>query len=831
MRRSLIGWICLLVAIACARNGVAGSEMSVRIRNLGAPASYNMTFVRSWHDDKGGFWVPLGCLVKGGFVKEGPLEKRQLQSGEDSGWTPLPAFGSLLRIRRAGEKPWRAEVELSLQGEGATQKLSRTILWEGDESALHVYTLLLPSALKGEEFCLKTADELLQENGQVVQQVEQECPWKKRPERLVFYTNLPTEAGEDPAIVGRQLEFLRKIGINGLASLDPVFGSQATQKGIPFLMSSGAGIQDIFKFEDPEAFRSLCRNLALAVAGVHERYGLQSKVRMQMIGDEVSCGLLQDYLAAGEKTRAHLTNWLTKLGVPPSEFGWKDYSQLQIAPAGILKQSNPALYYWASRVFMEQSIERYKFCDEANARYFPNAWASPNWAISGVQLGGYDSTGYDGWLLYRRKALRGNWGEDWPGYSWMMQGAAAFQSDLMRSQSKDLPLGMYVVVEWGYTPLAAHLKFYEELARGFSQFFWFSYGGLNGNEANPWATKRDMVREIALMHREAAEAEPYLLDTRLEPAKVAVLWTPAQEIWASGLHPNLMALHHLLLHSNYAFDILSSYDVDDGILDRYQVLYMPFEFIEKRTWMAVKGWVERGGSLVIEGGVLSDEYNRPIQLGEWLPGYRAEVVTKDRAINSLSGLHNNARLDETKPVTFPVVFSKAVLTAPAGAQETLTYSEGRTAAFALVRGKGRVTVYGFHPGLSYIWEEGRKDKIKGPFGQTAYHWFNPVLREQATAPIAGAGIPHVCGINDDMVVAVRRSGGGRECVALFDYHFGNPPERSFEPAWDEVKERRVKVQLSSPADKARSLRGNITARKGNTVEVVFRGVDMILADE
>jgi hypothetical protein len=113
---------------------------------------------------------------------------------------------------------------------------------------------------------------------------------------------------------------------------------------------------------------------------------------------------------------------------------------------------------------------------------------------------------------------------------------------------------------------------------------------------------------------------------------------------------------------------------------------------------------------------------------------------------------------------------------------------------------------------------------------TRCHNSSPVLRAAVTAPIARAGIERAGGIADDMVVARRRIGADKECVALFDYYFGQSPDRIIESSWDNVQERRVTLRLEYPAQNARSLRGKIVQRRGNTIEVVFKGVDMILVD-
>ena len=829
MYRSYVIGLLFLFAVSlavAAEFDTLKTVVRVRITNHSGPASYSLSYTRNWlADDKDGFWPQLGYLGKDGLSKEAPAKEKQLGPGENSGWVKLPYFGSVLHICRQGGKPGKTDIEIDLLGNIPGLHLARKIVWEGSEDTLHVYLFHHPVSNGPDVLCLKTFDEMLADNTQSLQQVLQQCPWKKTPRRMVFYSDLPFRPTDSPALVEKQLDFLHAVGVNGLGFFDTTCFPLLDKKGFLYFRPGGAGF-DLFANEDHVKVRSKFTAMAMDAVAPYERFGMRDKARNLTLGDEISNGLLADYLAGGEQTRLQLSEYLTAHNIPPTEFGWQQYGQMQLAPPAILKQANPAFYYWANRIRMEQICERWKLAQTANARFFPKAWGSPNWSVCLYLNGGYDQYFYDLWLLYREKALSGCWGEDWCG---SLNGFTAFQSDMMRSQAQDLPLGMYAIAESGYSPFEVHFKLYEEMSRGFSEIFWYTYGGLYGNEARPWWISRDVLGEVAVVNREAGEAEPYLLETKLEQPKVALLLTPAQEIWDPTLHPNLSALYYLLLHANYSVDILSSYDVDEGKLARYKVLYMPFEYIEKDTWEKVKRWTEQGGSLVLETGLLHDEYNRPMPLDAWLPGCQSTQVQKDPAPAMIGNNPLLPLIENTKPVAFPVVWSKASLVAPQGAKVLLTYADGQPAACNVAKGAGRVTLYGFHPALSYQWDQVKRDKVS--FEHKVFHCFDPRLRAMVVAPMGPAGVSHVAGIADDLVVARHRVGNGKECVVLFDYHAGNAPEIAFSPVWDNVKERRVKVTLDYPVAHARCLRGKIVRREGHTIEVVFRGIDMILVDE
>ncbi|MGB9642250.1 MAG: hypothetical protein ACPL3Q_03480 [Candidatus Ratteibacteria bacterium] len=284
---------------------------------------------------------------------------------------------------------------------------------------------------------------------------------------------------------------------------------------------------------------------------------------------------------------------------------------------------------------------------------------------------------------------------------------------MMRSQIRNGPIGAYITTARGTYPcFLNHFVVYELAARGVEHFHWYSYGEMWGNENYANEIVRDLLREFAIVHREFAVAEESLYGSKPEKAEIAILWTPSQEIWDTSLHQDLVAFYLLLLHSNYDFDIISSYDVDGGLLKNYKVLYMPFAYIERKTFDKIKEWVFKGGKLIVYDGFLKDEYNNSGLLEDFLQGYHATVEKKIN-IGSLTHLRNHTLLDQAtnfdSSVTFPVICQKVNMKIPEKAKILLIYRDGKSAAFEMAKGKGKILVSGFLLGSAYQRDEEDKD--------------------------------------------------------------------------------------------------------------------------
>jgi len=701
--------------------------------------------------------------------------------------------------------------------------------------------------VKPPRLILKTAYEFVDDMRAALRDALKDLPPGERsPKRIPCLTDMVIKETDDPDLVRRHLGLLKEIGVNGMfdttASLT---GSRLIDEaGFPFLAHWGVSTFP-FNYADLEANRKVYETYALNAMDSHARSFGRDRVTNLHGDDELWSGYFEPFVALGDKVKPLVVSYLKRQRVPPAELGVETLDELNILPPGaqppyaaVLKRESPALFYWLNRARMDYLGEQCRRTGEAADRYYPGLTIdSPNWPALAILNGGYEKQGWDLWLVHRKGGLRGTSGEPTAGGNFWLQGVFSFYADSMRSHVRNSPpMGAFVTtIRGSYPRFLNHFAVYELLARGISDIHWYSYGGMWGNENYATEIVRDLLQEVAIIHHEAALFENHLLDTRPEQAKVAILWTPAQEIWEPALHQEMVALYYVLLHANYAVDIVSGYDVADGCLGKYRVLYMPFSYVERETWDRVRVWVKAGGRLVLDGGTLRDEYTRPIPLGEWMPGYAAVQETREENIGGPTGVSALPLLDTAGTIEgdtntrLPVVFSKAVLSVPSKGRAILAYGNGAPAAAETRVGRGRVTALGFCAGFAYLYDQQSREHPSAAV-ITAWHDFSVALRAIVTAPVREAGIDPVCGIRDDLVVARRRVGkGGKQCIVLFDYHFGNKPETPVFPEWENIGPRTVEVEIGR-ADTVKSVRGEILRREGPRVWVTFKGVDMLLVN-
>ncbi|MCX7704995.1 MAG: hypothetical protein N2115_01890 [bacterium] len=788
------------------------------------PVSCNISLVRSYTDEYGNWWPNFGYISKNGLVKQKPNIENFIQPGNESGWIRLPAYGRILVIARVSEKPVPLKIDVKIKN--GKEIILRSFDISEKKSTEYIYLYTVPSSPGAIKLELLTAEEIVDRNIEAVKHVEKQHKGKP-PEKLAIYTDCQLQISDPPEYREKQYKFLRAIGINGLQYFSPELLQEVLNNGFLYLRYGGGSVGYDDYYKNPEEIESSIKNVALNASGIFERYNALNYVRNLKLGDEISSGLLQDYIALGEKARLEIIAYLKNKNVPVSDLGVSKYEEIVLKPASITRAENPGLYYWVNRIRMERINKLFDYARQANKKYFPFAWSSPNWPVGGYLGGGYESEGWDLWHLYKNRYLDGIWGEDWPGYEVWLRGGNAYLVDMLRCQAKGLPMGIYNVVEWGYSPVYARYKFYEQLINGITEIFWYSYGCLRGNEANPWEIKTDIVREIALLNRDAGEAEEYLLNTDLEPASIAILWTPAQEIWEPEYHIEIIALYYILLHSNYGIDFISSYDVEDDLLKKYKILYMPFNYVEKNVWEKIKKWVEDGGYLIIEGGFLKNECNKEIDLGAWMKGFSSHKIERKQTVGRLPiELPKQQLLDTTNPIPFPVVCSKYVLTVPEKGKLLLTYKDGTPAAIESGKGKGTVRVTGFYQGLSYIWDQENRDRAK--WGDVLlYHGFSREIRDFVTQPATFCKIKKVCNIDRNLIVARKRTGKTKQCIAIFDYGFGK--EKPVIPVWDEIGETTIELEIGKVKN-VKCLNGKLVQDK-NAYKITFKGATILLIDK
>ncbi len=659
----------------------------------------------------------------------------------------------------------------------------------------------------------------------------QKIPYQSLPQKIALYAGFGRAALKDVSdeYLTLQSQLFKKIGINGIGFAE---GECLMKLNLPFHKGSTVLPQEPWqkkwKKEDYQ------QNV-LHILGYYQYRNLINKVRFMIMGDEISSGTFEDFIEH-QNARGVVEKYLKAQAVAIPQTAEKSISLY--LPHGLMRAKEPMLYYFAHQARMAEWAELFKNACNETLRFFPNVLISPNWPVATYYNGGVDGQGWDLWHIYRQKALNALWSEDWWGRDkhYIILGLADFLADAMRSQANGLPLGIYNIAESDVTPLELHVKTYSQISRGIWDIEFYAYGpAINANEGLPWELKPEIIKELCHIARELAEVEPFLLNSSPEKAKVALLWTTPQQIWLPEHYNEFKALYFALLHNNINFDIISQYDIEDKSLTNYSALYMPFSYITLAAWNEIKHWVKKGGCLIMEGYQLKDEFNRIIPLDDFLPEYGIKPYFDSRhRIGELSiDLPSYPQIDRTVPADIPIIYDKCKIIAPQDVEVILQFTNNTPAMIKIEKEAGKVFIFGFFMGLSYIWDHHQRAKTSWNERKIA-PFFSSEMSHYLTLPLNESTISYrTCGITNELLVARRWSSKKYDVVFLWDYSYG-AANTLIPPHWENIKERTCTVKLEKEPLNARALRGKIEKIDKNgansKIELKMKAIDILIVE-
>lgn len=729
-----------------------GAQTFVRVtlHEDGGKPSYIHIFADHFHAD----WYEHWSLGRNGPVKGISVKKADmLRSGEATAWCNL--------------------TPTIYQDSGATLYIT----------SRHAYTEQAPR-LKARIDFATAADEK-----NIVRSYEVD----NAPASFVIYTppNLVTK--DNQALMQCDLEVAEKIGRLADQHLWPTHGKKPEK--FPFFVSAS-----IHRSFSPFDARVLAREeKTLGYFGFNERpnshiggawlmkdksYCLPDIDKMRAtiqrnaaafkqaggkVGDIVFCELTDEPtgqpldLAATMPSYAEpFRAWLKSKKLTPESLLVNTWEDVRIVtPAQ--RAEFPALYYW-SQLFRTRALGDFmttqgKMVHEIYGGDFP---VLANFSDGAVYAANFCLQGVNYFELLDSPDQNAIWGEDWSNGASSYQ-CASYNVDLMRAAARERgqKIAHHLVAHAGRLPWDVKLKATSEVARGVKIFNNFCYGPVwASHEGGPWFRshlwhgKPETWSANAAITREIGAAEDLLLPAMPAPAQVALLYSTASDVWTiDSSHAFGFDRIHTwmaLTHAQMPVDIVAERQIERGQLARYQVCYLTGPNLTRAAAQKLKAWVQAGGTLFLTAGAaMFDEYNRPLHvLDDLLPAQRSALAT-------LQSFQASGRyIDILQPkdsVTWSggkaeVLCVKQSLTAKQGAETCATFSDGSA---AMVR-KGRVTVCGFLPALSYIKTAlvRRKAAVeaKHPLTVVSYNpWEFPAdVRNLLLAPTAAIPRPVEC---------------------------------------------------------------------------------------
>ena len=231
---------------------------------------------------------------------------------------------------------------------------------------------------------------------------------------------------------------------------------------------------------------------------------------------------------------------------------------------------------------------------------------------------------------------------------------------------------------------------------------------------------RRAIRTISGM---AGLIEDHLLPARTERARIAMLLSEASDVWETegkgqgAVAPGSVAgnvsqeerknIWYALRYAGHRVDHITEKDCADGLLKKYDVLYVCGQNLERQAAKAVKEWVKAGGTVFATAGAArKDQFDAPLTELDEVFG-RGRQTAYDRYKGPLRArieLIHLPPLDElklTNGASLAVYASREEFASDQKAQVLASYKNGKPALIANDFGKGRAYFTGTLPGQAW----------------------------------------------------------------------------------------------------------------------------------
>ena len=479
-------------------------------------------------------------------------------------------------------------------------------------------------------------------------------------------------------------------------------------------------------------------------------------------------------------------DFLRGKGLQPADLGETTWEA--VAPQGqsAARQSvaKRRLHYWTARFYAESLSQSFAAATAAlqrklNQRVLTttnlNNWPgrfyipSPGQPIANNTDRGPDAAmGMPDWFdLGRKRAVTCLWTEDW--FADHDAGLWSLYADLLRSATREqeLEFGGYVVGQstgWSGLPDGGALKMLALIGHGAKVIDPYTFGP-NAAFADGWsdseARYQSLSRGIELLGR----AEALLYPGRPRPARVAIVFPQASQVWNDDarvpeyLH-ELYGLHAALVHSHHTVDFLDDVALAEGRLQTggYRAAYVTAPDLSLVAQQRLVEWTRQGGTLaVLPGACGFDEVHEPTPLfaTELQTGQGSEIPRKTAlGVHELGNAPRQrlvlepgaGRLTPTSPDDAGLATPYSV-NSLAGATGSVLVRTDQGVPVLVVRktGTGQVVQYGCWPGASYWGSPDRGDVTRLPVGWSA-RW-----RELATLPTRLAQVPIDVQVSEELI--------------------------------------------------------------------------------
>ncbi len=458
---------------------------------------------------------------------------------------------------------------------------------------------------------------------------------------------------------------------------------------------------------------------------------------------------------SGAKTAEAFRTWLKKLGKRPADIdpaaGGK-WDRVVFSVDDKLKVQKPGVFYWSRRFRYQHGIEAIKQRTDILRRNLPNAAVGANFSPHYPQEHMFLGEVYKWVTVFRRSGMTLPWSED---YIWQVAvGTPQMNNinlDLFRAGLRHHPdrKTMYYVMPHmpNNTPRQWRRLFYGALAHGMKMVNLFEFRPVHVAYTENHVDEPEMYRMVLGSFRELGLFDDIVQNGRVADGETALWFSETGDIWGDSkgsFAAAKRALYTAIRHQQVPLDFVVEEDAMDGTLDKYKVLYLTDAHVSAAASKAIGRWVAAGGELFATAGAgMFDEYNKPNTTLRKLMG--AEQVSLD-VPDEKQIIWLKQHMPFTKPLDHvsivdagetPVIGVRCRLRVTTG-QVAGTFSDKSPAIVRRDVGKGRSTVCGFLPSLSYYYRAFPLAPVDRGASDDAMVHFLPTAFDKAATGLIGS---------------------------------------------------------------------------------------------
>jgi len=416
------------------------------------------------------------------------------------------------------------------------------------------------------------------------------------------------------------------------------------------------------------------------------------------------------------KNRDGLITWEEGISISEEEREnalWKNIKPTE-------KRDNPKLYYYSMLFRRNTTTDYFKTLTSSTTRIFGEKVGLCPGCLHVYEplcYGNMVQRGLDWFDLYRRNGFSYLFSEDWFNSPYNIgPQESTFLTDLARAATKyhNQGMGIYEVLAYNRGNIAtdARLRFYSYLGHGQKAIHFFHYGPqIYGGCGCDWP--KDAYKTVHDLTHEAGLAEDLLVEGKLRQAKVAILYSETGDIWGDGNipHSERKDIYYALNHIQIPVDILCEWDILNGYLNKYKILYITDHHLSNKVMKKIKEWVKNGGILWSSAGAgYYNEYNQKSDILNEVFGVKERNL--ERKVKKARDKIEMITLPSLDTITLSdTPFFKGIKIDTVAYREVYipdkgkvvgTFKDGKPAAILNQYGKGTSFLIGGLPGIIYM---------------------------------------------------------------------------------------------------------------------------------